>query len=109
MMRGRDPSAPDAVADMRHGGGSFVAIDGDAHEFRAGERQRHHLARGRLDVGGVGVGHRLHDDRRACADKHVADAHADRGAARRRAKGGQAGLDRGLDWMFMAAKDSGSC
>ena len=29
---------------------------------------------GALDVGGVGVGHRLHDDGRAAADDHGADA-----------------------------------
>ncbi len=57
------------VADMRHGGGRLVAIDGDAHELRAGARQRRDLPRRRLDVGGVGVGHRLHGDRRAAADQ----------------------------------------
>ena len=36
---------------------------GDAHELRAGPREFRDLLRGRLDVGGVGVRHRLHDDR----------------------------------------------
>ncbi len=76
---------------MRHGDRRLVAIDGDAHELGAGARQRRHLARRRLDVGGVGVGHRLHRDRRAAADHDRAgaapDAHADAGAARRRPEG----------------------
>ena len=36
-----------------------------------------HCARGAGGVGGVGVGHRLHDDRRAAADLHRARAAAD--------------------------------
>ena len=31
-----------------------------------------------FDVGGVGVGHRLHDDGRAAADLHIADANRNR-------------------------------
>ena len=56
------------VADMRHGGRRLVAVDGDADQLRAGARQRRHLGDGGVDVGGVGVGHRLDDDRRAAAD-----------------------------------------
>jgi hypothetical protein len=34
-----------------------------------------------VDIGRVGVGHRLDDDRRAAADDHAADIDADRCAA----------------------------
>ena len=44
--------------------------------LRAGARQRRDLPRRRLDVGGVGIGHRLHDDRRAAADGDAADIDA---------------------------------
>jgi len=62
-----------AVADVRHGGGGFLAVDRDAHHFRAGARQRGDLGDGAFDIGGVGIGHRLHDDRRAAADGDIAD------------------------------------
>ena len=66
---------------MRHGRSGLLAIDGQAHELRACPRERRDLARGRLDVGGVGVGHRLDDDRPAPADHDrriaVADPHPD--------------------------------
>jgi hypothetical protein len=39
----------------------------------AGARQCRDLRDGALDIGGVGVGHRLHDDRRAAADGDIAD------------------------------------
>ena len=67
-QRRRDPSGAQAIADVGHGRGGLLAIDGQAHQLRACPRQSRDLARGRLDVGGVGVGHRLHDDRRAPAD-----------------------------------------
>ena len=75
-QRRLDPSRAQAVADVGHGRGGLLAIDREAHQFRACPRQRRDLARGRLDVGGVGVGHRLDDDRRAPAngDRRVAFA-----------------------------------
>ena len=76
---------------MRHGGGGLVAIDGDADELGAGLGQRRDLADRRLDVGRVGVGHRLNDDRRAAADLDRAFALADGdrdGAAARLRRGG---------------------
>ena len=42
---------------------------------------------GRIDVGGVGVGHRLHDDRRAAADLHIADVDRNRLAPLFRGRG----------------------
>ena len=73
----------EALADLRHGGGRLVAVDGDAHELRAGPRELGDLRHGGVDVGGVGVGHRLDDDRGAAADRDraVAVADADAGGA----------------------------
>ena len=77
-----ETAGAEAVADMRHGGGRLVAIDGDAHDLRAGAGKRRDLRDGAGDIGGVGVGHRLHDHRRAAADLHAADHHRDGGPAR---------------------------
>ena len=70
------------LLDVRHGGRRLVAVDGDAHDLGARARERRHLPRGRLDVGGVGIGHRLHDDRRVAADGHAADIDRHGAAAR---------------------------
>ena len=76
---------------MRHRSRRFVAIHGDSNEFGTGARKRRDLSHRRLDIGGVGVGHRLYDDRRAAADDDgplaFADAHAHAGAALARSKG----------------------
>jgi hypothetical protein len=50
----------------------FGGIDRDADELRSGVGQRLDLCDGRADVRGIGVGHRLHDDRRAAADLDAA-------------------------------------
>ena len=71
------------VADMRNRGRGLVAVDGDAHEFRAGAGERRDLPCGSLHIGGVGIGHRLHDDRGAAADRDAADIDGNRGVARR--------------------------
>ena len=76
------------VADVRHCGCGLVAIDRDPHELGARAPQRGDLTRRRLDVGCVGVGHRLDDDRRAAADHNgrvaFADPNCDGRAARPR-------------------------
>ena len=61
------------LADVRHGGGGFRRIDGDAHQFRTGARQFGALHGGGQIVGGIGIGHRLDDDRGAAADLDMAD------------------------------------
>ena len=63
------------VADRRHGRGRRCFVDRDAHQLGARARQRLDLLRGALDVGRVGVGHRLDDDGRGTTDGHAANVH----------------------------------
>ena len=72
-----DVHAQQPLLDVRHRGRRLVAVDGHAHHFRAGARQRRDLLRRRLHVGGVGIGHRLHDDRCAAADGDLAHVDGD--------------------------------
>ena len=78
----------------RHGGGRLVAVDGDAHQLRAGAGKGCDLRHRAVDIGGVGIGHRLDDDRRVAADQHLADADGDGGAAARQRAGGEFGTAR---------------
>ena len=55
--------------------GGLVVVDRDPHELGAGMRQLRDLDRRRVGVGGVGVRHRLHDDRVGRPDRDVADQH----------------------------------
>jgi len=73
-----------ALAYARHGGSGLAGIDGDAHDLGAGARQFGALRGGGNDVGGVGVGHRLHHHRGVAADDDAADGDAPRAAARQR-------------------------
>jgi hypothetical protein len=75
-QRHRDASSRELVADVRHRRGALVAVDRDAHEFGPSPPELADLPDGRLDVGRVGVGHRLDDDGRAAADGHTADVDA---------------------------------
>ncbi len=65
------------LLDFGHGGRRFRHVHGDADEFRSGLGEFEALLRGGGDVGGVGVGHRLDDHRRAAADLDLADFDAD--------------------------------
>ena len=65
------------LLDVRHCGGRFVTVDGNAHQLRAGGGKGGDLPRGRVDIGRIGVRHRLHDDGRAAADGDAADADCD--------------------------------
>ncbi len=87
------------LADMRHGGRRLIAVDRDAHELGAGAGQGCDLLGRRGDIGGIGIGHRLDDNRAAAADGHGAlagpDPHADRAVARRRPRFGGFGTGPG--------------
>ena len=72
-QRHRDPALGEAVADVRHRCGGLLGIDRDAYDLGAGTGERTHLRNGGIDVRGVSVGHRLHDDRRIATDLHAAD------------------------------------
>ena len=61
------------VDDVRHSFGGVIVVDGDAHQFGAGTGQRHRLADGAVNVGSVGVGHRLHHNWCTSADAHAAN------------------------------------
>ncbi len=85
--------------NMRHCRRRLVAVNGDAHQLGPLLRQRQNLRHGRFDIRRIGIGHGLHDDRRAAAHHHggVAGADRDRAGAMagRRLSGdriGQAGL-----------------
>ena len=69
------------LLDLRHRGRGLVAVHRDAHDFGSGLVQRRDLADRRVDVRRVGVGHRLHHDRRAAAHRHVPDLDRDAGAS----------------------------
>ena len=56
-----------------NGRGGFFVVHGDADQLGAGEGERCNLLDGGGDVGGVGVGHRLHDDGNFPAHTNMAD------------------------------------
>ena len=66
------------VADQRNHCRRFRTIDRDPHEFGTGAREIGHLSGRGLDIGRIGIGHRLHHDRRAAADHHLTDPYAHR-------------------------------
>ena len=66
-----------ALLDFRNGGGGFRHVHGDADQFRARLRKFEALLRGGGHIGGVRVGHGLHDDGRASAHLYFADLDAD--------------------------------
>ena len=68
-----DAALVEAFDDGGNGGGGVFVVDGDADDLRAGEGQGCNLVDGALDVGGVGVGHRLDDDRDFPADADLPD------------------------------------
>ena len=79
------PHIREALADLRDRSSTLITIDGDAHQLRAGPVKGGNLCNGRIDIGRIGIGHRLHDDRRTAADHHAADIDANRLLARKNA------------------------
>ncbi len=71
----------ESLADRGHGGGGLLGVDGDPHQFGTGRGERLDLGDGCADVGGIGVGHRLHHDGRAAADGDVTHARRARAVA----------------------------
>ena len=51
----------------------FLVVHRNAHNLRPGHGQSGNLLNGARDVGGIGIGHRLHDDRNLPAHANVAD------------------------------------
>ena len=62
-----------AVGYLCNSCGSLARVDGEAHHFRPRSSERFDLLGGSLDIGGVGVRHRLHDNGRITADAHRSD------------------------------------
>ena len=56
---------------LGNGSGGSIVIDGYPHQLATGVGQRPDLGHCSLDVGGVGVGHGLNDDRVIAADQYV--------------------------------------
>ena len=74
----RHAELTEPLLDARHGRRRLIAIDRDAHKLGAGRCQRRNLARGRLNIGGIRVGHRLHHNRRTAANCDAANLNRDR-------------------------------
>ena len=75
-----DAELVERVDDFRDGLGGGFGVDGDAHQFGAGVRQRHHLIDGGGGVGGVGIGHGLDHDGVVAAHPDIADFDGHRSA-----------------------------
>ena len=66
----------DHLRDRRRG---LLGVHGDPDELRARVREARDLDRGAVRIRGVGVGHRLDDDRVRRPDQHTPDVDRDRG------------------------------
>ena len=70
-----------ALLDVGHSGSRFVAVDRDANDLRTCPRQIRYLPRRGLHIRGIGIRHRLDDDRGASADANAANVHGYRPVA----------------------------
>ena len=75
-----DPRLPVGTPVVVTGGG-LVAVDRDAHQFRTGLGELCDLYCGTEHIGGVGVGHGLHDHGMLAADGHMIDTDGHAGTA----------------------------
>lgn len=73
--------AQQPVAYFRYSGSALVAVNGDANDFRASAIKRSNLRNSRVNVGRVGVGHRLHNNRRSATDDDAPHIDGNRGTA----------------------------
>jgi hypothetical protein len=69
--RHADAQVVELAADLGDSRGGRVVVDGDAHQLGSRMCQRGHLQSRAVDIGGVGVGHRLDHDGVARADVHA--------------------------------------
>jgi len=77
-----DAGAVQFLDDARHRLRGLVIVDRDAHQFRASARQGGGLVHRALDIRGIRVRHRLHDDRMARPDSNSAYIDHNRAAPR---------------------------
>ena len=82
-QRRLDAENVEPLANIGNGCRGLGTVDGDAHQLGAGARQRRDLGGSRLDIGRVGIGHRLDDDGGIAAQRDVADPDRDGAPARR--------------------------
>ena len=68
-----DDRQPAPLDDLDHRLAGLAVVAGDPHHVGAGISHPGDLVDSALDVAGVGLGHRLHRDRRGAADDHVAN------------------------------------
>ena len=68
-----NPELIELLDNARDGGSGSVIVHRDAHQFRSGAGQGRSLLDGAFDVGGIGIGHRLHDHGGIAAHLHLAD------------------------------------
>ena len=73
------------VAYMRHGRGGLGGVNGHTHNLGTCACQRCGLGHCASDIGRIGVGHRLHHDRRAATNGNLTHAHTSTRATRGRA------------------------
>ncbi len=69
------------LANTRHGGSGRWRVYRNAYQFGAGAGQFGDLLGGACSILGIGIGHRLHHDRRALTYQYFADLYADAGPA----------------------------
>ncbi len=82
MMGTLQPASSRRFFDDGNRGGSFGDVDGPANQFGASFGEFQGLLQGGFHVGGVRVGHGLHDDGCATAHADVSDVYAVGFAAR---------------------------
>jgi hypothetical protein len=73
-----DAELLERIDDFRKRCRRVFGIDRHADQLRAGLRQRHHLIDRGRNIGRIGIGHGLYDNRMITPDLHTANVHHDR-------------------------------